>query len=165
MNSSNNKLSERAVACFNEGYCCSQAVLSTFSEKVNLDKHVALQLSESFGSGMGRMSLTCGAVTAAFMVIGLKYGRIDAEDEEAKKQTRQLVREFIRKFETRNKTISCKDLLACDISTDEGFQYAQEQNLMKTLCPKFVADAVEILEEILTKQYEASSTKRPFPPK
>lgn len=149
MNNSKNKLSEIAVACFNEGYCCSQSVLSTYSEKFNLDKNTALQLSDSFGGGMGRMALTCGAVTGAFMVIGLKYGRIDAEDEDAKQKTRDLVREFIRKFKTRNKTISCKELLACDISTDEGFQYAQEHNLVKTICPKFVADAVEILEEIL----------------
>jgi C_GCAxxG_C_C family probable redox protein len=95
------------------------------------------------------MSLTCEAVTGAFMVIGLKYGRIFAEDKDAKQKTRDLVREFIRKFKTRNKTISCNELLACDISSDEGFQYAQEHNLIKTICPQFVADAVEILEEIL----------------
>lgn len=149
MNNSKNRLSEIAVACFSEGFCCSQAVLSTFSEKFNLDKNIALKLSDSFGGGMGRMALTCGAVTGAFMVIGLKYGRIYTEDKDAKQKTSDLVREFIRKFETRNKTISCNELLACDISTDEGFEYAQEHNLVKTICPKFIADAVEILEEIL----------------
>ena len=143
------KLSEIAIACFNEGFCCSQAVLATYSETLNLYKNIALQLSDSFGGGMGRMSLTCGAVTGAFMVIGLKYGRINAEDNDSKQKTRDLVREFTRKFVARNNTITCKELLACDISTDEGFQYAQEHNLIKTSCPKFVADAMEILEEIL----------------
>jgi C_GCAxxG_C_C family probable redox protein len=149
MNNSKNQLSEMAIACFSEGFCCSQAILSTFSEKFNLDKNIALKLSDSFGGGMGRMALTCGAVTGAFMVIGLKYGRISAEDEDAKQKTGDLVQKFIRKFETRNTTISCKELLACDISADEGLKYAQKHNLIKTICPKFIADAVEILEEIL----------------
>jgi len=138
-----------AIAMFEKGFCCSQAVLATFSEKFNLDRDIALKLSDGFGGGMGRMALTCGAVTGAFMVIGLKYGRTSADDKEAKEKTTQLVQKFIKKFTERNKSISCKELLGCDISTDEGYEYAKKNNLINTLCPKFVADATEILEEIL----------------
>ncbi len=95
------------------------------------------------------MALTCGAVTGAFMVIGLKYGRTSADDWEAKQKTASLVREFAEKFEERHKSIVCKELLGCDISTDEGSKHAKESNLTGTICPKLVADAVEILEEIL----------------
>lgn len=141
--------SGRAVACFNEGFSCSQAILSTFGEELNLDKNTAMKIADGFGGGMGRMALTCGAVTGAFMVIGVKYGRISADDREAKQKTTQLVRKFTKKFKEKNKTIVCKELMECDISTEEGFKQAKEHNLISTLCPKFVADAVEILEEIL----------------
>lgn len=141
--------SEKAVSIFQEGFSCSQAILSTFGEELNLDKNTALKLADGFGGGMGRMALTCGAVTGAFMVIGLKHGRISTDDMEAKQRTTRLIRKFINKFEERNKTIVCKELLECDISTVEGFDYAKEHNLMNTLCPGFVADAAEILERIL----------------
>jgi C_GCAxxG_C_C family probable redox protein len=75
---------ERAVYCFNQGFSCSQAVLSTYGPKFELDPELALKVSGAFGAGMGRMGETCGAVTGAFMVIGLKYGKTRVEDEETK---------------------------------------------------------------------------------
>lgn len=140
---------EKATATFKEGFSCSQAVFSTFAKELGADESTVLKLSDAFGGGMGRMALTCGAVAGAFMVIGLKYGRTSAHDGEAKQKTANLVREFAQKFEERNKSIVCKELLDCDISTDEGSKYAKESNLTGTICPKLVTDAVEILEEIL----------------
>lgn len=43
----------------------------------------------------------------------------------------------------------CRDVLGCDVSTEEGVRLARENNLFKELCPKVVADAVDVLEEIL----------------
>ena len=139
---------EKATSTFKEGFACSQAVFSTFAKELGADENTVLKLSDAFGGGM-RMALTCGAVTGASMVIGLKYGRTSADDWEAKQKMTSLVREFVKKFEERNESIVCKDLLGCDISTDEGLKYAKESNLIGTICPKLVADAVEILEEIL----------------
>jgi C_GCAxxG_C_C family probable redox protein len=139
---------EKASSTFKEGFSCSQAVFSTFAKELEADENAMLKLSDAFGGGM-RMALTCGAVTGAFMVIGLKYGRASADDLEAKQKTSDLVKEFVKKFEERHKSIACKELLGCDISTEEGLQYAKESNLTGTICPKLVADAVEILEEIL----------------
>jgi C_GCAxxG_C_C family probable redox protein len=95
------------------------------------------------------MALTCGAVTGAFMVIGLKYGRTSTEDKQAKEETYRRVREFTHKFVVRTGSVICKDLMGCDISTAEGLEYAKQQNIGNTLCPRFVRDSVEILEEIL----------------
>jgi C_GCAxxG_C_C family probable redox protein len=140
---------EKAKSTFKEGFSCSQAILSTFCEKFNLDRNIALRLADSFGGGMARMGLTCGAVTGALMVIGLKEGRTSAGDGEAKERTYRLVREFFTRFEKRNGTIACKELLGCSISTDEGLKYAQGKELFTTLCPKFVADAAQILDELI----------------
>lgn len=94
------------------------------------------------------MGETCGAVTGAFMVIGLKYGATLGEDKASKEKTHQVVREFAEKFASRNGSIACKELLGCDLSTPEGNAQAKEKNLFYTVCPKFVKDAAEILEEI-----------------
>ena len=140
---------EEAVSCFKEGFSCSQAVLSSFAEGFGLDCSTALKVAAGFGGGMGRMALTCGAVTGAYMVIGLKYGATTAQDRQAKEKTYQLVRLFNEKFKSRNESVICKDLLGCDIGTPAGFEEAKQRNLLTTVCPKLVRDASEILEEIL----------------
>jgi hypothetical protein len=38
-------------------------------------------------------------------------------------------------------------LLGCDISLPEGLRRAKDDNLLTTLCPKFVRDAAEMLEQ------------------
>jgi C_GCAxxG_C_C family probable redox protein len=140
---------EKAKATFLEGFACSQAVLITFCEKFGLDKDIALKLADGFGGGMGRLGYTCGAVTGAFMVIGLKQGRTLAADVESKQKTNAAIKEFVKRFKDRNRTIVCRELLNCDISTEENHKRAVELNLFKTVCPKFVGDAAEILDEIL----------------
>ena len=140
---------KEAVICFTEGFNCSQAVFSTFAPEIGLDKESALKISSSFGGGMARMGETCGAVTGALMVIGLKSGNTNASDKQAKERTYGVVRDFVSRFEQLNGSIKCKDLLCCDISTTEGAKIANEKQLFTTLCPKFVEDAVLIIEQIL----------------
>ena len=145
----NIKNSEQAVTLFKEGLSCSQAILSAFGKQSGIDRTMAMQLASGFGAGMGRMAKECGAVTGAFMVIGLKHGNTTAQDREAKEKTYELVREFAKRFKARNSSIVCKDLLGCDISTEQGFQDAKQKGLISTICPRLVRDAGEILEEIL----------------
>ena len=140
---------ERAVACFEKGFSCTQAVLSTYGGDYGLSRDTALRVAGAFGGGMGRMGKTCGAVTGAFMVIGLKHGAKEAKDEDKKEKTYALVREFTERFRSRNGSIVCNELLGYDISTPEGRGLAQEKELFSTLCPGLVKDAAEILEQLL----------------
>jgi C_GCAxxG_C_C family probable redox protein len=140
---------ERAVACFEEGFSCTQAVLSTYCSESGLSHDIALKIAGGFGGGMGRMGKTCGAVTGAFMVLGLKYGGTEAADKDKKEKTYTLVREFTNEFKSRNGYIGCNELLGYDISTPDGRRLVQEKGLFSTLCPKLVRDAAEILEQLL----------------
>ncbi len=139
---------DTAVAAFSEGFSCSQAVFSAFSKELGLDRDTALKIASAFGGGMASMGMTCGAVTGALMVIGAKHGRVRAEDIAAKEKTYELAREFMRRFGERHGSINCRELLDADISTPEGRQRASESGLFTALCPRLVADAVAILEEI-----------------
>ncbi len=140
---------EQAVSCFQNGFNCSQSILSTFSVEFGLNRDIALKLATGFGGGMGRLGKTCGAVTGALMVIGLKYGTASIEDDAAAENTYRLVQKFIKEFTEINGSDTCHDLLDCDISTLEGRNSANEKNLFTTLCPNFVRTSAEILEKIL----------------
>jgi C_GCAxxG_C_C family probable redox protein len=131
-----------AVQSFRQGFSCSQAVLAAISEPLGLDR-------EAFGGGMARMGLTCGAVTGAMLAIGLKHGRTRPEDEEAKEKTYRLVHDFLRRFQDRHGSIVCRELIGVDLSSPEGHKLGAERGVFENLCPRFVADAVEILEQIL----------------
>ncbi len=138
-----------AVECFSKGYSCSQSVLSAYCGQFGMGKEQALRVAGAFGAGMGRMCETCGAVTGAFMVLGLKYGKVKEEDEPAKEKTYAKVQEFVRDFKARNGSIVCRELLGCDMGTPEGMKYAKEQRLTVTKCPKYVRDAAEIVERLI----------------
>jgi len=112
-------------------------------------KKVQQKLLVHLGGGLGSLGYVCGAVTGALMLIGLKYGSSELQDKESKANAYSKVREFVKKFEEKNKTIICKELLNCDISTPDGRKYAEENGLFKNVCPKFVKDAAEIIEEML----------------
>jgi C_GCAxxG_C_C family probable redox protein len=139
---------EKAAAIFKEGFSCSMAVLGAYCEQFGLDKNLAYKVSSGFGGGM-HLDQTCGAVTGAFMVLGLKYGRTRADDVEAKMKMVKLTNEFAKKFIAGYHNITCTALIGHDISTPEGFEAAKKQGAFKHLCPKYVTYAAQILDEML----------------
>ena len=140
---------EKAIEQFEKGFNCSQAILSSFSEQFGLDYDTALKIATGFGGGM-HLNGTCGAVTGAFMVLSLKYGNTE-ENKNAKENTYRKVVQFTNKFNARNKTVKCHDLLGCDITTREGLEIARQKDVFSSICPKIVRNAAEILEEMLNE--------------
>ncbi len=125
---------------------CAQSVLTAYCRELGLDLSLALKVAVGFGGGMGRTGKTCGAVTGAYMVLGLKQNVTLENTIQIKNQVYQLVKDFNRKFIEKNGSLMCKDLLGCDLSTPEGQAYAKERGLTKTICARLVRDSVEILE-------------------
>ena len=137
---------EAAVTCFNEGCFRSQAVLATYGPKLGLERDNALKIASTFGGGICLTGETCGAVTGALMVLGLKH---DLTDHEAINKSNTRAREFLDKFKARNGSTICRDLLGHDFNTPEGKAYIKEHKLNKQVCHKYVRDAVEIVEDML----------------
>jgi C_GCAxxG_C_C family probable redox protein len=138
-----------ALSLFRQGFSCSQAVAAAFAEDHGLDRETALRLSQPFGGGIARRADWCGALTGAFLVIGLKHGRFRAEDAAARDRTYALVQELIARFTALHGETKCRDLLGCDLSTPEGQKMADELKLHQTTCEGLVRDAAALLEEIL----------------
>ena len=139
-----------AAETFESGFNCSQSVLSVFAEDFGLTKDCCFRLASPFGSGIARRQETCGAITGALMVIGLKYGKGEHGLEADKANAYKLSQLLIDKFKVRHQSINCLELLDnLDINTPEGMAEIQKRDLFRCNCSKYVQDAVELVESIL----------------
>lgn len=125
---------------------CAQSVLLSFANELNLDEMTAKKISLGFGGGMA-MAETCGAITGAYMVLGLKAQTGDKTMAEMKTETKLAVRKFNELFIAKHGSLTCKRLLGVDILTPEGSVEANEKNLFQTVCTELVGSASEILEQ------------------
>jgi len=65
---------------------CSQAVVAAFYVNSIFLRRPRFVSPRDSAGGMAKMAETCGALTGAFMVIGLKHGRTRADDDAAKEK-------------------------------------------------------------------------------
>ena len=125
---------------------CSQAILAAWCEDYGLDVETALKLSCGLAVGMARLGHTCGAVSGAYLVIGLKHGKCQPDDSGAKEKTFALIQEFDRLFVERHGSTNCRELMGVDMRYGD-MEIVREQVQKK--CPVLVRDAAETLEAIL----------------
>ena len=140
--------SKDAIVCFNSGFNCAQAIVSTYCEQFGMDKETALKASCGLGGGFGKLQETCGAVTGAYLIIGLKHGQYLSGDSAAKEKTYALVREFERQFKDKHSTTNCRELLGADLK-----QMPMEQ--VKRKCSRIVREAAQTLENVLRNEEAA----------
>ena len=63
---------KQTIELHNKGYNCAQAIACTYCDLVGIDEKTALCATEGFGAGMGGMQATCGAVSGAVFLAGMK---------------------------------------------------------------------------------------------
>ena len=140
---------ETAIQSFKSDLNCAQSVLLAYAEDFNIDPEMALSVSCGFGGGMGRLQETCGAVTGAFMVLGIHNSKKYQSNKEKKEMTYAMIQEFNDRFISLHGTLSCRLLLNCDLRTEEGKRFVKENRLHETVCEKCIFDSVMIIEELL----------------
>lgn len=127
---------------------CSQAILETYGPELGLPVQQARRVSAAFAGGMG-MGSECGAITGAYMVIGMKHGKTAESDSRADNETFKRLAEFNKQFKARHKYITCSELLQADMGSPEGVKEAAGKGYFTSRCPLFVKSAAEILEKVL----------------
>jgi C_GCAxxG_C_C family probable redox protein len=123
---------------------CAQTVFSLFADDLGLTQETALKIASGFGGGM-TCAETCGAVTGAYMVIGMKYGHTSS-DPGAKAATKNKIQLFNKKYKAKYGSLICKELCRYDISIPEGAAAAREEGVFENKCPLFIKTACSILE-------------------
>lgn len=139
---------DKALWLFSSNFNCSQAVLTAFASDFGLDEKLALMLGTQFGGG-ARNAEMCGAVSGALMVLGLKYGHFDPENNEQKSRAYAIASEYTKRFKEINGSIVCRDLLRYDLTIPEDMVQIKEKKLFSDICPKMIKSAVEVLESVL----------------
>jgi len=140
---------EKTIAAFRSGLNCAQAVLNNYSDTLSFDNDFALNITSGFGGGMGRLQETCGAVTGAYMVLGIYNGRKYTDNHDKKAVTYSMIQNFSDRFISLNGSTNCRSLLKCDLRTEEGIQFARENNLFEKVCEKCIADSIKIIDGLI----------------
>ena len=144
------KHSELAKQNFLNGYNCTQAVVLAFADELDVDRDTLLKIASPFGGGMGRLREVCGAVSAMFMVLGLKEGYTDPKDTAAKAALYKKVQELAARSQKENGSIVCRELLKLSQKKDSPVpEERTPEYYKKRPCPDLVALAAQILDEYL----------------
>ena len=88
---------------------------------------------------MGGMEGTCGAISAATVLAGLKCSTADLEHPNSKAVTYKDAKACVKAFKDRNGTVICRELKGLD---------SPDKKVVRT-CPDCIKDAVEIIEATL----------------
>ncbi|RCW38922.1 C-GCAxxG-C-C family protein [Marinilabilia salmonicolor] len=147
------KSTEQSQKYFTQKFNCSQSVFATFAPRLGLTVNDSLKVASAFGAGMGRQQKTCGAVTGALMALGLKYGKGIDGNEDSKLQTYARTKLLFDKFIEMYGSANCRELLdGLDMSNSDDMVCIQKEKMFETRCPKYVAGATQIVEEIFENE-------------
>jgi len=126
--------SKEATELKRSGRCnCAQAVACTYCDLAGIDPAMMARMTAAYGTGLGTTDGTCGAILGAGAVIGAALG---ANRPAAMAAMRRLMTEF----SARNGGATrCRELKGIDTG-----------HVVRN-CPDCVADAAEILEQILAE--------------
>ena len=145
---------EQAKTYFQQGYACSQAVALAFADVCGVDENVLSKITLPFGGGMGRLRLTCGAVSGMVAVIGLLFAEAE-NSAENKKKTYAIVQELCAKVKEINGSLICGELLAgMKVPVEVGGEAEKRtpEYYKKRACADIVYDTAKVLEDYLTEQ-------------
>lgn len=139
---------EEITDLFMKGIDCSQVVTGNFADQMGMTKEQARKISACFGGGM-MCGETCGAVTGALMVLGMKYGHWVEEDMEQKEIMMQKTAEFKKLFHEKYSSCVCRDLLGYDLGKPGELEKVMESGKLLSFCPEVVETVVDALEKVL----------------
>jgi C_GCAxxG_C_C family probable redox protein len=139
---------DEALALFNSGFNCSQSVAAAYAEDLGMSRSDVLRLSAAFGGGIGRTGQTCGAVSGALMVLGMKHGMTEA-NAQAKDRMYVIAQDFLKRVQAHQSSLLCNDILGEDITTAEGRASMRQRNTHASVCSPLIADITVMLDEML----------------
>ena len=122
------KFIEKALENHMKGFNCAQAVACAYSEVVGMDENTIF-----------RMQCTCGALSGAIMLAGLKESSGDVNNPTTKASTYKLSKEIVEEFREKNTSVICRELKGVDT------------NVVLRSCDGCIEDAARIAYNVLFK--------------
>ena len=128
---------EETIKRHDIGYNCAQAVACTYCDLVGLDEEMMFRITEAFGGGMGCPEGTCGAVSGAVALAGMKASTGNLEKPNSKAESYKLSKEILKQFKEQNGSVICKELKGVGTGTP------------LRSCQDCIKDAAAIAERVL----------------
>ena len=128
---------EETIGRHDKGYNCAQAVACTYCDLVGVDEETMFKLTEALGLGMGGMEGTCGAITGACVLAGMKNSTGNLEKPNSKGASYKLSRQIVEEFKNQNGATQCRELKGVDTGK------------VLRACPDCIRDAARIAESVL----------------
>lgn len=128
---------EETIKRHDIGYNCAQAVACTYCDLVGLDEEMMFRITEAFGGGMGCLEGTCGAVSGAVALAGMKASTGNLEKPNSKAESYKLSKEILKQFKEQNGSVICKELKGVGTGTP------------LRSCQDCIKDAAAIAERVL----------------
>lgn len=145
---------EYAKELFINGHACSQAVALAFVDILDISKEQLIKITLPFGGGLGRLRLTCGAMSGIAAVVGLVFAE-DNLNKDNKIEVYKIIQELAKEFEEMNGSVVCKELLERSMNSVEIGGMPEDRTseyYKKRSCSEIVYNAALILENYLIKR-------------
>lgn len=142
---------QQARENFLGGMNCSQAIVLAFSDILDVPREKLLALALPLGGGLGRLRLTCGAVSGGAVVLGLRFPAL------AKQEMYEAVQEYARRVQGRCGSICCGDLLRAAGLPADTVPHPEERTpeyYRRRPCPQILYDAADILDHLMQELEE-----------
>lgn len=130
---------KKAYELHHSGYNCAQAVVGAYIDLFNMDMAQAMTIAYGFGGGVGMTREICGTLTGGAMVLGLKYGKGEA-DLKQKKFVNEKVAALCKEFEQAHGSVVCGELL--------GIRKTDKE-VNRATCDDLIMEVVRMLEKYL----------------
>ena len=127
----------KALENHSKGYNCCQSVACAYCDLVGIKEEDMFKIGEAFGLGMGCMDGTCGAVTGAVILAGLKNSTANLNHPDSKGDTYKLSAAIMNNFQAKNGATICRELKGVDTG-----------KVLRS-CNGCIEDAALIVEDIL----------------
>jgi len=141
---------EIALNAFDNNFNCAQSVLKTIALNIDFDMEQAMQIASAFGGGMGRQQKTCGALTGAYMAIGLYSSKHIRDESTRKEKNTELIQALTQEFNLINGATDCGKLLNVDLNTEKGQKEFEARKLGENVCKKCIESSIELLDKMLS---------------
>ena len=128
---------EDTIKRHDKGYNCAQAVACTYCDLVGVEEETMFRMTEGLGLGMGCMEGTCGAVSGACVLAGMKCSSGNLEKPDSKAASYKLSKEIVQQFEERTGAVACREL--------KGI----ETGKVLCTCAECIRNAAAITEKVL----------------
>ncbi len=131
---------------FDAGLYCAESVLKVIADEENISSPLIPGIATGFCSGMSRTCNMCGALTGGMLALNIVLGR--SSSDESVERNYEAIQSLINGFKGEFGSTNCKELLGCDLGTNEG-QKAFCENDLHLKCREYTGKATELAREII----------------